>query len=417
MLRLDVRGVRQRGVGVVGGPLVDGHTLARHGRLVHGARPLDDHAVGRDPLVGTDDDGVTDAEVLDGHLGLGAVTADAGRRRGQLRQRLDGPACAAHRVAFERVADGEQEEQERALEPLAERGGAGRGHEHQEVDLEAPGPDGVDRLADGEPPAEKIPADEERERDPLGHVRERLQRPPHRDDDAAQDGEDEFGPLAEDAAVVVPAGAVVVARVVLLGRLDGPRLVGERVSALGVPLGGGHLRRLRRRDPHTEVGERAAEVGLRRRRPVELDADRAGRVGLGLDHARPLAEPLGDGPRAALAGEPGDRPEHVAVPLGDLGAGALGRAAEARERHGVGVVVEAELGGVAALGRDHVGALDAGDGRQLVGEPGDAGVLGVGRVGEQDVEVEAEGIGHGSRVGEGQERRPHGLYRTSQTRA
>ena len=154
VLRLDVRGVRQRGVGVVGGPLVDGHTLARHGRLVHGARPLDDHAVGRDPLVGTDDDGVTDAEVLDGHLGLGAVTADAGRRRGQLRQRLDGPACAAHRVAFERVADGEQEEQERALEPLAERGGAGRGHEHQEVDLEAPGPDGVDRLADGEPASE-----------------------------------------------------------------------------------------------------------------------------------------------------------------------------------------------------------------------------------------------------------------------
>ena len=64
------------------------------------------------------------------------------------------------------------------------------------------------------------------------------------------------------------------------------------------------------------------------------------------------------------------------------------------ERHGVGVVVEAELGGAAALGRDHVGALDARRRRQLVGEPGDAGVVGVGRVGEQDVEVEAERVGH-----------------------
>ncbi len=74
--------------------------------------------------------------------------------------------------------------------------------------------------------------------------------------------------------------------------------------------------------------------------------------------------------------------------------GPLGGPAQARERDGVGVVVEAELGRVAALGGDDVGALDAGRRRQLVGEARHAGVSGVGRVGQENGEVEAERVRH-----------------------
>ena len=124
------------------------------------------------------------------------------------------------------------------------------------------------------------------------------------------------------AAVVVGlrrvalAGRVVVARVVVA---DPGRAVRERAGLGGL-----------RGDGHAEVGERAAEVGLGRRLAVELDADGAGRVGLGLDDAGLLAQPLGHGPGAALVAEPVGGPQHVAVAPGDAGAPA--RSAARRRR-------------------------------------------------------------------------------------
>ena len=183
--------------------------------------------------------------------------------------------------------------------------------------------------------------------------------------------------------------AVVVA-VPLAGRVIVPRVV---VHGWGLRREGLDLGRGARRDRHAEVRQRAAQVGLARRLAVELDADRAGRIRLGLDHAGQPPEVLSNGPRAALAVEPVGGPDDVAVALGEPGARPLGRAPEAGDGDGPGVIVKAELGGMAVARRDDVGALDAVDRRQLVREASGAGVA-VGGVGEEDVEVEAEGVRH-----------------------
>ena len=58
--------------------LVDGHRLAGQGRLVDGRPPLDDRAVGGDPLAGPDDDPVADDEGGRLDLDLLAVAEHAG---------------------------------------------------------------------------------------------------------------------------------------------------------------------------------------------------------------------------------------------------------------------------------------------------------------------------------------------------
>ena len=163
-----------------------------------------------------------------------------------------------------------------------------------------------------------------------------------------------------------------------------------RWSAVGTE----RVRLARGSDGNAEIVEPLAQRVLARGLAVELDADRAPGVGLGLHDARHLVHPLGDGPRAPLVAESLRSPHDVAVPLGEPCASGLGGTAKARQRDDGGVVVQAELRGVAVLGRDHVRPLDARGRGQRVGQARHAGIARVRRVGEEDGEVEAEGVGH-----------------------
>src|SRR3546814_9107098 len=60
---------------------------------------------------------------------------------------------------LKRMAKAEQEQQQRAFGPCAQRSGAGGSNQHQRVDLELLHPKVVDRLAQREEPAEEIGCD------------------------------------------------------------------------------------------------------------------------------------------------------------------------------------------------------------------------------------------------------------------
>src|SRR3546814_3833517 len=72
---------------------------------------------------------------------------------------LDRLLGASHRVMLKRMAKAEQEQQQRAFGPCAQRSGAGGSNQHQRVDLELLHPKVVDRLAQREEPAEAIGCD------------------------------------------------------------------------------------------------------------------------------------------------------------------------------------------------------------------------------------------------------------------
>ena len=167
------------------------------------ALPADDEPVGRDPLVGPHDHGVADAQFLDRHLNHVIAAPHAGGRRGEFGQHLDCPPRPAHRVVLQRVPNAEQEQQQPALEELAQRRSPGRGDEHQEVDLELPAADFADRLLHGEIPAEEIGREVERQRHAPVDRREGVEEPADADAQAAGDGEDELDVEAEDHAVGV----------------------------------------------------------------------------------------------------------------------------------------------------------------------------------------------------------------------
>src|SRR3546814_9319593 len=65
----------------------------------------------------------------------------------------------SHRVMLKRMSKAEQEQQQRAFGPCAQRSGAVGSNQHQRVDLELLHPKVVDRLAQREEPAEEIGCD------------------------------------------------------------------------------------------------------------------------------------------------------------------------------------------------------------------------------------------------------------------
>ena len=258
--------------------------------------------------------------------------------------------------------------------------------------VEARGQDRVPGLADREPPAEEIGSNEKRKRYPLIDLGEGVECPPESDADAGENREDEFGPLAKDATmrVTVCAGSVVMSGVVdmwILVRVI--VLLAQRVVVTVVAgkccrfSGDGSC------DLHTERGECLTDGRLVRVLAVELDADRAVRVGLGLDDAWSLLQQLGDSPSAALVTQPFAFPEHVSVAPGDMSPGLLGDPPDAGERELSRVVMDAYLGGLAALGGNDVGVLHASRRCERSREAGHAGIAGIGHVWEEDGKVEA----------------------------
>ena len=128
---------------------VDGNALSRDRGLIHRALPVDHEAVGRNARVRPHEHAVTNDELLDRDLLLlAALASDDGGLGGELRQRLDGTAGTAHGVSLEGVAEAEEEEEQRPLDPLAQRPRSGGGDEHQKVDLQTLGSKGLEHLAD-----------------------------------------------------------------------------------------------------------------------------------------------------------------------------------------------------------------------------------------------------------------------------
>jgi hypothetical protein len=87
-------------------------------------------------------------------------------------------------------------------------------------------------------------------------------------------------------------------------------------------------------------------------------------------------------------------PDEVAIPIGDLGAEALGPLPNAGQRHGLRIIVDTETVGLAVRRGGHVRPINAGVLLQAAGEALDAGVLRVGHVGKENREVELNAIGH-----------------------
>ena len=96
---------------------LDRCALAGQQRPVDGRAALDDHAVGRDPLPGTDDERRPDGELLDRHLALDPVVAEHARLlRPELEEGAQSGAGAALRARLE-ISPGENEASSQRLQP------------------------------------------------------------------------------------------------------------------------------------------------------------------------------------------------------------------------------------------------------------------------------------------------------------
>ena len=128
--------VDRAGEHVVADVLVDRQRLAGDRRLVDGAAASDDRAVQRNLLARPhDDDGARlDAIDVDPLIAGGGAHDRLGGR--QIHQRADGGTRALQRARLERLSDGEQEHDGRRFRPLPQRDRAGRGDQHEHVDIE-----------------------------------------------------------------------------------------------------------------------------------------------------------------------------------------------------------------------------------------------------------------------------------------
>ena len=94
--------------------LLDRDRLAGEHRLVDCRGALDEHAVDRDLLAGTDHDEVAHDDLLDGDVGLFPATHDAGGLGRQTHERLDGVARAALCARLEQLAQQHEGDEQRA---------------------------------------------------------------------------------------------------------------------------------------------------------------------------------------------------------------------------------------------------------------------------------------------------------------
>jgi hypothetical protein len=133
------------------------------------------------------------------------------------------------------VSHAEQRQQQRALFPLAERRRAGRGDQHQDIDLEPAIADGFERFAQREIATEKPGGDEHRSQDTgvdiRTHVEHKARHPQHR----RGDREDQFAALPERAPVIMFTLAVftfgvVMTVVIVAGPRDTHAVAVERVA-------------------------------------------------------------------------------------------------------------------------------------------------------------------------------------------
>ena len=170
---------------------------------------------------------------------------------------------------LEGVAEAEEEEEQGAFRPGAERGRARRRHQHQGVDLEALASEVVDRLTHSEESAQAVGAEKERERDPARQARGQFfQGEAETEGAAGGEGEDQFGVGAEN-----PSMGVIMVGVILF-----PVAVAVVVASV---VAGGMFRPGReglKGEGEAVAGERFHQLVAGGPVLVELDADRAGGV-------------------------------------------------------------------------------------------------------------------------------------------
>ena len=175
---------------------------------------------------------------------------------------------------LKRMAEAEQEQQQRTFGPCAQRSGAGGSDQHQRVDLELLHPKVVDRLAQREEPAEEIGCDIAGRGQPLrcagNQPFDRIADPQQR---AAGKREDQLGIGAEKfgvAMVVTIAGAVLLfACVVAPGA----------VVVAGVVIGGDPLA-----NPHLQLAKSSAHFLFCGLSAIIFDPDRPAGAGACLYH-------------------------------------------------------------------------------------------------------------------------------------
>jgi hypothetical protein len=309
MRRIDPIGVGACGGVTHDGSLIDGYVFARHRSLVDGCCALDQEPVRRDPLIGFPDDGLPDFQVFDRNLARGAVrSTDRGASGRQLGERFNRALRAAPRIVFERVAQTEQEQKQRAFGERAERGGASGSDQHQGIDFELLQAKVVDRLAQREKAAEAVCADVECRRQPFRGVCDQLfDAEADRQKGAAGQREDQLGIRTENAAmrmVVAVAGGVL--------RLG---LVAGMIMSIMVP---GLLRcRLGDRAKLRQLGANIVAGDLL---AIIFDPHHARDRGVRLDHTGQGAEAFSDRACAACTTNVGHLPKNMAIAVADRGA-------------------------------------------------------------------------------------------------
>ena len=118
--------------------LVDRQALPRHRRLIHGAGARGDLAVERNARARLDtDDGVkghfSGCNRQPGAVGL-AHFGGVGR---QVQQALDGVARSVHGTRLDQLCNGIERHHHGGFGPLADQEGAGHGHRHEGIDVQA----------------------------------------------------------------------------------------------------------------------------------------------------------------------------------------------------------------------------------------------------------------------------------------
>lgn len=146
---------------------------------------------------------------------------------------------------------------------------------------------------------------------------------------------------------------------------------------------------------HAQAGQGVQQGRLAGQPAVEVDMHQARRAGLGLQHAGQALQMAGHGFRAPRVAYPFHLPQHMREAFGDAGAGGLGQLADAGQRQGLRIEVDAQLRRCVSCGfadMDLVYALAA---LQVLQEPLHDGVVRVGNLGQHQGDVEAELVGHG----------------------
>ncbi len=126
--------------------LVDRKRFAGDRRLIDGAQAGDDLSVEWQLFAWLDDDHCARPDLIHGHESLAGSVAHERLGRREIHQRAHGGSGAFERSGFECLCQREQTHDRGRFGPLPERHRSGRGHEHQDVDVERAEPQGVPRL-------------------------------------------------------------------------------------------------------------------------------------------------------------------------------------------------------------------------------------------------------------------------------